>query len=170
MIIGILPNVNSIKLNRDANLVISVRFHTQERTWGSLGAQQPSKARARHFIHPKQCSTFPGRLALPKPFEEILSGYEEGVRDGFLTWVKADPETILRRHVVDARGLYPAFREEPARRHDPSFQECQFNDEVPNRLTEQTRLSVQNWNPGPRRGKEGAIERHIPVKWHIITL
>ena len=45
-----------------------------------------------------------------------------------------------------------------------------FNDEVPNRLTEQRRLSVQNWNPGPRRGKGGAIERHIAVKWHIITL
>ena len=49
LIIGILPNVNSIKLNRDSNSVISVRFHTQESTWGSLGAQLPSKARARHF-------------------------------------------------------------------------------------------------------------------------
>ena len=33
---------------------------------------------------------FPKRLALPKPYEEILSGCEEGVssiRDGFLAWV-----------------------------------------------------------------------------------
>ena len=40
---------------------------------------------------------------------------------------------------------------------------------MPNRLTEQRRLSVYNWNPGPRRGKEGAIEKHIAGKWHIIT-
>ena len=82
--------------------------------------------------------------------------------------MKADPETSLRRHVVD--GLHPAFREAPVRRHDPSSQEYRFNDEMPNRLTEQRRLSVQNWNPGPRRGKGGAIERHIGGKWHIITL
>ena len=31
-------------------------------------------------------------------------------------------------------------------------------------------LSVYNWNPGPRRGKAVAIESHIVVKWHIITL
>ena len=43
------PEVSSIKLNRDSNSVISVRFHTQESTWRSLGAQLPSKARARHF-------------------------------------------------------------------------------------------------------------------------
>ena len=87
----------------------------------------------------------------------------------FSAWVKTDPETILRRHVVDAKGFYPAFCEAPARRHDPSFQKYRFYDEVPNRLTEQRRLSVYNWNPGPRRGKEGAIERHIAGKWHIIT-
>ena len=27
-----------------------------------------------------------------------------------------------------------------------------------------------SWNPGPRRGKEGAIEEHIAGKWHIIAL
>ena len=41
---------------------------------------------------------------------------------------------------------------------------------MPNRSAEQTRLSVYNWNPGPQRGKAGAIESHIAVKWHIITL
>ena len=29
---------------------------------------------------------------------------------------------------------------------------------------------MYNWNPGPRRGKEGAIEKQIAWKWHIITL
>ena len=32
------------------------------------------------------------------------------------------------------------------------------------------RLSILSWNPGPRRGKDGAMERHIAVKWHIIAL
>ena len=35
---------------------------------------------------------------------------------GFSAWVKTDPETILKRHVVDAKGFYPAFREAPARK------------------------------------------------------
>ena len=29
---------------------------------------------------------------------------------------------------------------------------------------------VYNWNPGPRRGKEGAIEKRIAETWHIIAL
>ena len=41
---------------------------------------------------------------------------------------------------------------------------------MPNGLTEQKRLSVYNRNPGPRRGKGGAIEKHFAVKWHIVTL
>ena len=55
------------------------------------------------------------------------------------------------------------------RRYSPS-PEDRFNNNVPNRLLEQTRLSILNWNPGPRRGKEGAIEKHIAEKWHIIAL
>ena len=83
--------------------------------------------------------------------------------------MKTDPETLVRRHIVDARGLYPAFRERPARRHDSSLQECRLNDKVPNRLTEQRRLSVYKWNPGLRRGNEAAIEKLIAVKWHFLT-
>ena len=125
------------------------RTHESTVSWGSLRAQPPSKARTRHFIHPRQFGTFPKRLALPYSYEGVLSCYEEDVsstRDGFSAWDKTDPETLLRRRVVDARGLYP-----------------------PNRLAKQRRLSVYNWNPGPRRGK-GAIEKHIAEKRHIITL
>ena len=31
-------------------------------------------------------------------------------------------------------------------------------------------MSVYNWNPGPRRGKEGVIEKRIAGKLHIVTL
>ena len=34
----------------------------------------------------------------------------------------------------------------------------------------QKRLSIYNWNPGPRRGKDNAIEKQIAGKWHLITL
>ena len=67
-------------------------------------------------------------------------------------------------------GISPAYREAPARRHSPSSSGYHFDNNMPNRSAEQTRLSVYNWNPGRRRGKEGAIERHNAGKWHIITL
>ena len=95
------------------------------------------------FHPPKAIWHFPKILALPYTCDEILSSHEDDVssiRDSFSAWVKADPETILRRHVVDAKGFFPAFREAPARRHEPSH--------------EYRRLCVYNWNPGPRRGKE----------------
>ena len=117
-----------------------------------------------------QAGLFPKRLALPYADEEILSGYEEDVssiRDGFSARVKTDFVTTLRRHTVDVKSVNAAFRDAPARKHATSCQE--YND-MPNRLTEQNRHSVYNWNPGPRRGKEGAIEKHIAGKWHIITL
>ena len=41
----------------------------QENTvsWGSRGAEPPSKTRARHFIHPKQFGAFPRRMVLSYP-------------------------------------------------------------------------------------------------------
>ena len=41
---------------------------------------------------------------------------------------------------------------------------------MPNRLQEQTRISILNWNTGLRRGTRGAIEQHMAGKWHVITL
>ena len=48
--------------------------------------------------------------------------------------------------------------------------EYRFDNNVPNRLLEQTRLSILSWNPGPRRGREGASAEHIAGKWHVIAL
>ena len=107
--------------------------------WGSLRAQPSLKTRSFHFIHPKQHGAFPRRIVLPYLYSDILSGCEEDVsyiRDVFTAWVESDPETILNRHVVDSKGFYPAYREAPARRHEPSSQEYRLHDDVPNRLTE----------------------------------
>ena len=62
------------------------------------------------------------------------------------------------------------FREASVRRHDTSAQEYYFDSSVPNRSSVQKRLSIYNWNPGPRRGREGAIETQIAWTWHVITL
>ena len=60
---------------------------TQENdvSWGSQGAQ-----RSFHFIHPKLYGALPRRIVLP---------YD------FTAWVKSDPGTILKRHVVDVKGF-----------------------------------------------------------------
>ena len=113
-------------------------------------------------FHPKQHSPLPERLKLPYPDEETISGYEEDVfviRDGFTTWVKADFNTILERHAVDVRKALAEFREASARRHDTSAQEYHFDSNVLHRSSVQKRLSIYNWNPRPRRGREGAIEK-----------
>ena len=45
-------------------------------------------------------------------------------------------------------------------------QEYFFDSSVPNRSCFFfNKLSIYNWNPGPRRGKEGAIEKQSGVKW-----
>ena len=108
---------------------------------------------------------------MPHPDDGFLSCYEENissVRDGFSHWVKADPASILKRHLVNAKSANPDFRESPDRKHSPTIKEYRFD--APNRLTEQKRLSIHHWIPGPRRGKEEATEKHIAGKWHIITL
>ena len=58
------------------------------------------------------------------------------MRDGFSAWAKTDPETILRRHIVNAKGAKPAFREAPERKHSRSHAGYRFDTGVPSPLTE----------------------------------
>ena len=133
----------------------------------------PPPKRRCNFIHPKQLSPFPERLELPYPSEEILSGYEDVVsssQDLYTTWVKTDPDVTLERHMVDIQKAVADYREAAARRQESTTQEYFFDTNMPKRSHVQKRLSIYKWNPGPRRGKEGAIERQIAGKWHVITL
>ena len=84
--------------------------------------------------------------------------------------MKADPNDTLERHMVDVRKAFAEYREASVRRQEAPAQECFFDSSVPNRSSVQKRLSIYNWNPGPRRGKESAIEKQIAGKWQIITL
>ena len=99
--------------------------HDTPAFWENSEAPLPHPKRMCNFIHPKQPCPFPERWKLPYPEEEILSGYEEDVsfiRDGFTTWVKADFNTILERHVVNIRKALADYREACVRRHDTSAQ------------------------------------------------
>ena len=53
---------------------------------------------------------------------------------------------------------------------ESTTQEYFFDTNMPKRSKVQKRLSIYNWNPGSRRCKEGAIEKQIAGKWHVITL
>ena len=44
------------------------------------------------------------------------------------------------------------------------------NKHFATRSVVQRRLSIYNWNPGSRRGREDAFEKQIAGRWHIITL
>ena len=76
----------------------------------------------------------------------------------------SDSSTALQRHLANRRSAEPIFREAYERRHFSPQTKYQFDNSVPNRLFEQTRISILSWNPGPRQGKPGAIEEHIAGK------
>ena len=82
----------------------------------------------------------------------------------------SDPGLLLMRHVVTARNAKPVYRGAHDRNLHSLKIEYRFDNNVPNRLREQTRLSILSWNQGVRRGREGAIEEHIAGKWHVIAL
>ena len=125
------------------------------------------------FIHPKQLSPIPEHLELPFPNGWIHSGFEDIVSsdtDLLTTWTKTDPDMFSVRHMVDVQKAVAEFREASERTYDTSSEAYHFDKYVPNRSPVQKRLSIYNWNPGPRRGKEDAFEQQIAGKWHIITL
>ena len=126
-----------------------------------------------NFIHLRQLSPFPERLELPFSNDEILCGYEDIVSSGtdhFTAWVKMDPHEVLVHHMVDVQKATADFREASERRPATSSQTNRVSKLFSNRSPVQKRLSIYNWNPGPRRGKENAFDRQIAGRWHVITL
>ena len=56
------------------------------------------------------------------------------------------------------------------RRQSSSSQTHGVNRNFSSQSPVQRRLSIYNWNPGPRRWREDAFEKQIAEKWHIVTL
>ena len=67
--------------------------------------------------------------------------------------------------MVDIQEAVADYREAVARRQEST------TSNMPKRsYYVQKRLSIYNRNPGPRRDKEGGIERQITGTWHVINL
>ena len=79
-------------------------------------------------------------------------------------------DEILTEHVVDIHRIDADFRDAFERIQASSSQASGVNKFFSSQSPVQKRLSIYNWNPGPRRGREGAIEKQIAGKWHLITL
>ena len=77
---------------------------------------------------------------------------------------------ILVQHMVDIEKATAEFREESERKHATSSHMNSSSKRFATLSIVQRRLSIYNWNPGPRRGKEDAFEQQIAGRWHNITL
>ena len=73
-------------------------------------------------------------------------------------WSKMTSEEILAVHVVDIHRIAADFRDAFER---IEAQASGVNELFTSQSPLQKRLSVYNWNPGPPRGTEGAIEKQI---------
>ena len=124
-------------------------------------------------LHPRQLSPCPERLELPFSNDEILCGYEEFSSSGtdqFIARVKMSPHDVLVQHMVDIHKATADFREASERKPDTSSRINSVSKHFATWSVVQKRLSIYNWNPGPRRVKEDAFEKQIAGRWHIITL
>ena len=113
------------------------------------------------------------RLELPFSSDALLSGYEDLVpssSDHFTMWGKMGPHEILEEHVVDIHKIVADFRDAFERNQSSSSQSYGVNIIFSHQSPLQKKLSIYNWNPGPRRGKEDAFEKQNAGKWHIVTL
>ena len=80
------------------------------------------------------------------------------------------PHEVLAEHVVDIHKVVADFRDAFERKQSSSSQTYGVNKHFYSQSPVQRRLSIYNWNPGPRRGMEDAFEKQIARKLHIVTL
>ena len=71
--------------------------------------------------------------------------------------------------MVDFQKATAEFHEASERKHATSSHMNSCSKHFATRSIVKRRLSIYNWNPGPRQGKEVAFEQ-IAGRWHIITL
>ena len=96
-----------------------------------------------------------------------LRGYFSPGTDHFTEWVKHDTlGTSCGWCSKSCRRLSRSIRKEAC--YIFSGKQCQ--QKFSNRSPVQKRLSILNWNPGPRRGKDDAFKKQIAGKGHVITL
>ena len=109
---------------------------------------------------------------LPLSCDAKLSGFEDlhlPSSDQFTMWCKMTSDEILTEH-VDIHRIEAEYRDAFERIQASSSQASGVTKFFSSQSPVQKRLSIYNWNPGPRRGREGAIEKQTAGKWHLITL
>ena len=106
------------------------------------------------FTHPRQLSPFPERLVLPfsnKLSYPITKKLNSSGNDLFTSWPKLSDHEILVQHMVDIEKATAEFREASERKHATSSHMNSCSKRFATRSIVQRRLSIHNWNPGPRR-------------------
>ena len=83
---------------------------------------------------------------------------------------KLSEHEIQVQHMVDIEKAPADFGEASERKPATSSHKNSSNKHFVTRSVVERRLSIYNWNPGPRRGKEDAFEKQFAGRWHIITL
>ena len=125
-----------------------------------------------NIFHPRQLSPFPERLELTFSNDGNLVRLRRYclLRNGSLYWVNMSHREVLVQHLVDIHKATTEFREASERKPATSSHMNSANKHFATGSIVQKRLSIYNWNPGPRRGEEDAFEEQIAGRWHIITL
>ena len=155
-----------------------ILYHDTSRPTSLLGTiggtTAPIAVMAQMQLHSSATAqSIPERLELPFSSDDILSGYEDLVSSGsdrFTMWGKMSPHEVLAEHVVDIHKVMVDFRDAFERRQSSSSQTYGVNRYFSSQSHVQRRLSIYNWNPWPRRGREDAFEKQITENWHIVTL
>ena len=106
----------------------------------------------------------PERLKPPFPHEDDVTSDN----DFFTSWAKIKPEALLALHMADAHRAAAKYHEASERKTDASSLVHHADRRAVSRSARQRRLSIDNWNPGLRRGDEDAFVKQIAGNWHII--
>ena len=80
-----------------------------------------------------------------------------GIGNQFTSWVKTDPRATLVRLEVGVQKATAVFASHKKGDTIHLLRRTASTKNVPNRSPVQKRLSINNWNSGPRRGKEDAF-------------
>ena len=100
------------------------------------------------IVYPIQHGITPKRLLLPHSDTEILSHIDDdisSIRDGYTVWVMSDAGTTRERHMACKRLCSTCIPRGQREKESFSQPKYRFDTGVPNRLLEQTRISILSW-------------------------
>ena len=124
------------------------------------------------IFHPIQYGITPKRLLLSHSDTESLSHIDDdisSIRHGCTAWVISDATTTRERHVACKRSCSTCVPQGQREKESFSPAKIPFRHKCAKPSARADTDQHSELEPGPRRGKPGAIEEHIAGKWHIIA-